>query len=143
MLGPVVENGALAAVEIEIEEQKMICPGFHRAKCWPQTAAGGFDLHRLSARAATVNARVRLVAHQLDPEKFDRQRLSDIANKVPVQRVLETDLVAASGEQVLVIVADTVSSVGRIRTGNWSAMTRPARRPLWISGPGSRSQRRG
>jgi hypothetical protein len=25
MLRPVVENGAIAAVEIEIEEQKMIC----------------------------------------------------------------------------------------------------------------------
>ncbi|WP_434063272.1 hypothetical protein [Gemmobacter denitrificans] len=37
----------------------------------------------------------------------------------------------------------SVSSAAPTRTGNWSPMTRPARRPLWISVPGSRSPQPG
>ncbi len=84
------------AIEVEIEENQMICPKLRVPERWSAPRPGSIDLNgRLPVGSNRVNGRVAAPVYKPNPEHFDSQCLSDVSDQVSVSK---RDGVALCGE---------------------------------------------
>ena len=106
---PVENHGSLGPFEVQAEEQQMICAGFRVAECRASSGACCFDLHgRLTVGRIAVDALERLRFDQSYSKHLGRDRLTDVTNKVAIQRKLEIDLAPLGPQHRSVMITHAV-----------------------------------